>query len=72
MYSLPKIFIITGIILIIIGLGFILVPKIPFLGKLPGDIYFKKGNFTFYFPIVSSIVVSIILTIILNLIFRGK
>lgn len=34
------------------------------IGKLPGDIYIRKGNFTFYFPIVTSIVASIILTIV--------
>lgn len=72
MDAFPKILVVIGIILIIIGLSFILIPKIPFLGKLPGDIFFKKGNFTFYFPIVSSIIISIILTIILNIIFKGK
>jgi hypothetical protein len=60
------------LVLVIIGISFILAPKIPFLGKLPGDIFFKKGNFTFYFPIMSSILISIVITIILNLIFRGK
>lgn len=34
------------------------------IGRLPGDIYIRKGNFTFYFPVVTSILVSIILTII--------
>lgn len=47
--------------LIILGLG-----KIFNIGKLPGDIFFQKGNFTFYFPIVTCIVLSIILTLILN------
>lgn len=37
------------------------------LGRLPGDIYIKKGSFTFYFPIVTSILASIILTLILAL-----
>lgn len=35
--------------------------------KLPGDIYIKKGNFSFYFPVVTCIVISLILTVILNL-----
>lgn len=39
------------------------------LGRLPGDIYIKRGNFTFYFPIVTSILASIILTILFS-IFR--
>jgi hypothetical protein len=36
------------------------------LGRLPGDIYYQKGNFTFYFPVVTSIILSIVLTIVLN------
>lgn len=40
------------------------------LGRLPGDIYFRKGNTSFYFPLATSIIVSLLLTIILNLIFR--
>jgi hypothetical protein len=59
-----KILIITGIVLIVIGLFFTFGGKIPFLGKLPGDIIINKKNFTFYFPITTSIVLSIILSII--------
>ncbi len=61
-----KIFIFFGILLILIGLFFMYIPhftKIPF-GRLPGDIIIKKGNFTFYFPLASSIILSIILTVI--------
>jgi hypothetical protein len=47
-----------------------LVEKIPFIGKLPGDIHFKKGNFTFYFPITTCILLSILLSIILTLLGR--
>lgn len=67
-----KSFVFFGIFLIIIGILFILFEKIPYIGKLPGDIYIKKDNFTFYFPLATSIVLSIILTLILNLIFRRK
>ncbi|MBW1971494.1 MAG: DUF2905 domain-containing protein [Deltaproteobacteria bacterium] len=68
--SMGKVLILMGIFLVIVGIFFIFGSKIPFIGKLPGDIVYKKGNFTFYFPIVTSIVVSILLTLILNLIFR--
>jgi len=64
-----KMLIIAGIILIFAGLAFLFVDKIPFLGRLPGDIYIKKERFSFYFPITTSIVISIILTIIFS-IFR--
>jgi len=65
-----KFLIILGVIIIALGLLLTFLPKIPYLGKLPGDIYIKKGNFTFYFPLATSIILSILLTIILNLIFR--
>ncbi len=64
-----KILISLGIILIVVGVLFYIAGKIPFLGRLPGDIYIKKGNFSFYFPLVTSIILSIVLTILLN-IFR--
>ncbi len=61
-----KIFIIIGIVFILFGLiG-------SFIGKLPGDIVFKKGNMTFYFPIVTSIVVSIVLSLLFYLFGRFK
>jgi len=65
-----KFIILFGILLIIIGLGVLFLPKIPFVGKLPGDIYIKRGNFHFYFPIVSCILLSIILTILFSILFR--
>lgn len=64
-----KIFIIIGIFFIIIGLAFMLGDKIPYIGRLPGDIHIKKENFSFYFPITTSIIISIILTVLFS-IFR--
>jgi len=69
MYNIGKFLILFGIIFIIVGLLFLFFPKFPIF-KLPGDIVIKKGNFSFYFPVVSSILISIILSVILNLIFR--
>jgi hypothetical protein len=65
--SIGRILIIGGIILILTGIVLTLWDKIPFLGKLPGDIIWKGKNFTFYFPIVTSIVLSIIISLILYL-----
>ena len=67
-----KMIIILGIFLVVIGVLIVLAPKIPYIGRLPGDILIKRNNFTFYFPIVSSILISIILTLILNFIFRKR
>jgi hypothetical protein len=64
-----KMLIILGVVLIVIGLALTYGPKIPWLGKLPGDISIKKDNFSFYFPITTSIIISIILTILFS-IFR--
>ncbi len=64
MPELGKLFIVIGILLIIVGLFFILGERIPFLGRLPGDIAIKKRDFTFYFPLTTCIVISIILTLI--------
>lgn len=60
-----KILIIFGLILVVVGFILVTGIKIPYLGKLPGDIYIKKDNFTFYFPLATSIVLTIILTLIL-------
>lgn len=65
-----KILIIIGVIFILAGLFFLAGGKLTFLGHLPGDIHFSKGNTEFFFPIVSCILVSIIGTIILNIFFR--
>jgi hypothetical protein len=69
MQGLGKILVLTGIVLIILGVLFVLFNKLPF-DRFPGDIVIKKGNFTFYFPLGLSIIASIILTVILYLISR--
>ena len=58
-----------GIALIILGGIFLLIGKLPFPGRLPGDIVIQRKNFVFYFPLGLCIVISIILTIIFR-IFR--
>jgi hypothetical protein len=73
MQSIGKYFIIFGAIILIVGILFTFFPKLGFLGKLPGDIQFKRENFTFYFPIVTSILISVIITLVLwviNFLFR--
>jgi len=67
---LGKILIFIGFFLILMGFIFSFAEKIPFLGRLPGDILIKKENFTFYFPLGTSILISIVLSIIFYLISR--
>ncbi|MBI4388049.1 MAG: DUF2905 domain-containing protein, partial [Candidatus Omnitrophica bacterium] len=50
MGSLPKLLIGLGVMLILVGVLLPAASKIPFLGKLPGDIYIRRNNFSFYFP----------------------
>ncbi len=70
MQELGKTLVILGIILVGVGLLLTFFNKIPLLGKLPGDIYVQKKNFTFYFPLATSVVVSVILSLVLWLFSR--
>jgi hypothetical protein len=62
--ALGKVLIILGVIIVLVGLGLVFAHKIPYIGRLPGDIYVKKDSFTFYFPLTTSIIISILLTLI--------
>jgi len=64
MSDLGRVLIIVGVILVIVGAVFLLAPKLPWLGRLPGDINYKRGNFSFYFPLGTCILISAILTLI--------
>jgi hypothetical protein len=63
--DLGKIFIFIGLLLVIIGFVFILGNKIPFIGKLPGDIAVVRKNYSFYFPVTTCIIISLVLSFIL-------
>ncbi len=69
---LGKFIIYIGVFLIILGVLIQFFPKIPLLGKLPGDIYIKRENFSFYFPLATSIVLSVILSLALYLVSKLK
>ena len=67
MMDIARTFIVIGIVLVIVGVLLYFFGKIPGLGKLPGDIFIKKENVTFYFPLTTSILISLILSFILFL-----
>ncbi len=70
LYDIGKLIVFLGIIMVVAG-GFLMAAgKIAGLGRLPGDIYIQKGNFTFYFPVVTMLIMSLLLTLLLNLLFR--
>ena len=70
MHYFGKTLIIFGFILILVGLVFQLLGKVPGIGRLLGDIYIRKGSFTFYFPVVTSLVLSLLLSLALSFFWR--
>ena len=69
MPGIGKMLIILGVLFVILGLAITFADKIPYIGRLPGDILIKREKFSFYFPLTTSIIISIILTILFS-IFR--
>ncbi len=67
MHDLGKMLLIFGILMVIVGCFLMFGSKIPLIGKLPGDIVIKRGNFTFYFPLATSILLSVLLTILFSI-----
>lgn len=68
--SLAKMLIVFGVVLALLGALLLLVGKVPFLGRLPGDIVIRRENWSFYFPLTTSIVISVLLTILFALFGR--
>jgi hypothetical protein len=67
--NIGKMLILLGVVMVVTGVVFILVGKIPFVGKLPGDIHVQKKNFEFHFPVVTCIVTSILLSFLVSVFF---
>jgi len=67
MPEIAKLFIIAGLVLVLVGITIWIAGQISWIGKLPGDISIKKGNFQIYFPIMTCIIISVVLTVIFNL-----
>jgi hypothetical protein len=67
---LGKLLILFGILFIAAGIAITLLPRIPWLGRLPGDIFIQKGRFTFAFPLATCLIISLLLTLLANLFFR--
>jgi len=67
-----KMILAAGFLLIIVGGITVALSKIKMfgLGRLPGDIFIQRGNFSFYFPLVTCILLSVLLTVFLNFLFK--
>jgi hypothetical protein len=69
-HGLGKLLMLVGGLLVIIGALLILAERIPWLGRLPGDIYIQRPHFTFFFPLTTSILISVILTLVFYFLSR--
>lgn len=69
---LGRALLIIGVVLVGVGLVLVLAPKIPFLGRLPGDFRFERDGLTVYVPLGSMIVLSVLVSVILSLIGRSR
>lgn len=70
MGDLGKTLIVIGLVIVAVGGVLLLAGRVPGLGRLPGDIYIRRGNFSFYFPVVTSLLVSVLLTLLFWLFSR--
>lgn len=70
MGDLGKTLIVIGLVIVAVGGVLLLAGRMPGLGRLPGDIYIRRGNFSFYFPVVTSLLVSVLLTLLFWLFSR--
>ena len=71
MMPLGKSLVLVGIVIVLLGLLLWALSSVPYVGRLPGDIYIRRDNFTFYFPLTTCILISIIATILFSLMRRS-
>jgi uncharacterized protein HemY len=64
MENLGKILMLFGLVFVFFGLLFLFLGRLPYLGKLPGDIFIKKENFTFYFPLATCLLISLFFSVV--------
>ena len=70
MGGLGRTLIVFGLVLVVAGVVLSFAPKIPWLGRLPGDIVIRRESFSFYFPVATCLLISLILTLVLYLFRR--
>ena len=70
MPDLGRALVVIGVVIVVVGLLLMLVGRVPWIGRLPGDIQVQRGNWSFYFPLATSLLLSVILTVLFWLIGR--
>ena len=68
--DIGKALVALGLLIALAGVVIMLVGRVPWLGRLPGDIHIERGNFSFYFPLATSLVLSVVLTLLLYIVGR--
>lgn len=64
MTGIGKTLIAMGLLMVLVGVILVFTGRIPWLGRLPGDIYIRKGSFSLYFPLVTCLMISLILSLL--------
>jgi hypothetical protein len=64
MSDVAKLLIVFGLLIALVGVVLVLIGRVPWLGRLPGDILIRRGNWTFYFPLATSLLLSLVLTLL--------
>ena len=70
--GMGKTLIVVGVVLAAVGALLVLGGRIPFLGRLPGDIEIRRGGSSLYLPITTCVLVSVVLTLVLWLVSKLK
>jgi hypothetical protein len=70
MQELGRVLVVAGVIAVLAGVVLMFAPRIPWLGRLPGDIVVQRGPLTLYAPLMTSLVLSVVVTLLLNLFWR--
>lgn len=74
MIPLGKMLLLFGVAMVLLGLVLLVAGhfsgKVPWLGRLPGDVYIERGSWTFYFPLATCLIVSVLLTLLFSLFGR--
>ena len=68
--ELGRTLIVIGLVMALVGVALVVAGRVPWIGRLPGDISIQRGNWTFYAPLGTSVLLSIVLTLVLWLIGR--
>lgn len=65
MHDVGKLLVVFGVLIALAGVVLMLAGRVPWLGRLPGDIHVQRGGWTFYFPLATSLLLSLVLTLVL-------